>query len=154
MKTRTIMLTICLVLFVLGLIFIPSIVSDLPFFQPIDFSQFKCTYCAGRRISENQEYVAYGEIYQIREAFDDAYIYVAICHRDEEGCMEYGCPMEGKRPIFYERVKKDDVIDVVVDGEQKPFYLEMRWVDDDHIFIHDRVVDISKGYDYRNGTSS
>lgn len=68
--------------------------------------------------------------------------------------MEFGCPMEGKRPIFYERVKKDEVIDVMVDGEQKPFYLEMKWVDDDHIFIHDRVVDISEGYDYRNDTDS
>ena len=54
--------------------------------------------------------------------------------------MEFRCPMEGKRPIFYERVKKDEVINVMVDGEQKPFYLEMKWVDDDHIFIHDRVV--------------
>ena len=39
--------------------------------------------------------------------------------------------MEGKRPIFYERVKKDEVINVMVDGEQKPFYLEMKWVDDE-----------------------
>ena len=102
----------------------------------------------------DQEYAAYGEIYQVREGFEDAYIYVVICHRDEEGCMEFGCPMEGKRPIFYERVKKDEVINVMVDGEQKPFYLEMKWVDDDHIFIHDRVVDISEGYDYRNDTDS
>ncbi len=59
-----------------------------------------------------------------------------------------------KTSEYYERVKKDEVIDVMVDGEQKPFYLEMKWVDDDHIFIHDRVVDISEGYDYRNDTDS
>lgn len=154
MKSKIIIISSCIAFFVLGLVFLPGIVNDLPFFEPIDFSQFKYTCCAGRRISENQEYAAYGEIYQVREGFEDAYIYVVICHRDEEGCMEFGCPMEGKRPIFYERVKKDEVINVMVDGEQKPFYLEMKWVDDDHIFIHDRVVDISEGYDYRNDTDS
>ena len=66
MKSKMIIISICIAFFVLGLVFLPGIVYDLPFFEPIDFSQFKYTCCAGRRISENQEYAAYGEIYQVR----------------------------------------------------------------------------------------
>ena len=60
MKSKMIIISSCIAFFVLGLVFLPGIVYDLPFFEPIDFSQFKYTCCAGRRISENQEYAAYG----------------------------------------------------------------------------------------------
>lgn len=40
MKSKMIIISICIAFFVLGLVFLPGIVYDLPFFEPIDFSQF------------------------------------------------------------------------------------------------------------------
>ena len=105
MKSKMIIISSCIAFFVLGLVFL-RMVYDLPFFEPIDFSQFKYTCCAGRRISENQEYAAYGEIYQVREGFEDAYIYVVICHRDEGGCMEFGLPNGRKTSDIFRESKK------------------------------------------------
>ena len=41
MKSKMIIISSCIAFFVLGLVFLPGIVYDLPFFEPIDFSQFK-----------------------------------------------------------------------------------------------------------------